>query len=79
MLSIGSLEKKKGLKKLAKSLGRVGRGSKKSFDGSFTPESRGQHLGDADPGVISEGESDDEFRVRFAALLTIRGALYISE
>lgn len=69
MLSIGSLEKKKGLKKLAKSIGaKVGRGSKKHISEEVLPEgsvyeSYGQRIGDADPGVISEGESDDEFRV----------------
>lgn len=68
LLSIGSLEKKKGLKKLAKSIGaRVGRGSKKHISEEVLPEgsvyqSSGQRIGDADPGVISEGESDDEFR-----------------
>lgn len=68
LLSIGSLEKKKGLKKLAKSIGaKVGRGSKKQISEEVLPEglvyqSYGQRIGDADPGVISEGESDDEFR-----------------
>lgn len=71
LLSIGSLEKKKGLKKLAKSIGaKVGRGSKKQISEEVLPEgsvyqSYGQRMGDADPGVISEGDSDDEFRVSF--------------
>lgn len=68
LLSIGSIEKKKGLKKLAKSIGaKVGRGSKKQISEEVLPEgsiyqSYGQRMGDADPGVISEGDSDDEFR-----------------
>ncbi|XP_055681025.1 rab11 family-interacting protein 2 isoform X2 [Lutzomyia longipalpis] len=79
LLSLGTLEKRKGLKNFAKSLGsKVHLSGKKkkdkqadsdSMSGSFssigTPGSgqfqqrRGQTMGDADPGVISEDE--DEF------------------
>ena len=46
----------------------MGRGSKKQISEEVLPEgdvyqSYGQRMGDADPGVISEGDSDDEFRV----------------
>ncbi|XP_063219103.1 rab11 family-interacting protein 2 isoform X2 [Bacillus rossius redtenbacheri] len=66
LLSIGSLERKKGLKKLTKSLGnKISLKHKKdklkssgSVDGS---EQTSQVVGDADPGVISEGESEDGF------------------
>ncbi|XP_049954595.1 rab11 family-interacting protein 1 isoform X2 [Schistocerca serialis cubense] len=67
LLSIGSLEKRKSLKKIAKSIGKkVGKGSnsklkEESFDGNLGPSHRriGQIAGEADPGVISEDE--DEF------------------
>lgn len=65
LLSIGTIEKRKGLKKLAKSMVRK---SKKSdvdvaanhgFRTSYPMSS--QVPGDADPGVISEGDSEDDF------------------
>ncbi|KAK7788504.1 hypothetical protein R5R35_010278 [Gryllus longicercus] len=70
LLSIGSLEKRKGLKKLAKSIGhKMGKGHKEQdSEDKFRPMSGGvsgsylrsaQVAGDADPGVISEDE--DEF------------------
>lgn len=70
LLSIGSLEKRKGLKKLAKSIGNKmgrshrdhdgedkGRPVSSGISGSYVRSS--QVAGDADPGVISEDE--DEF------------------
>ena len=70
LLSIGSLEKRKGLKKLAKSIGNKVKGKSKSKlnqddlderdEHHFRPT--GQEPGEADPGVISEDE--DEFTVR---------------
>lgn len=66
LLSIGSLEKRKGLKKLAKSIGsRVKGRSKNRLDKNNLDEREehrfgsGQEPGEADPGVISEDE--DEF------------------
>ncbi|KAL6259184.1 hypothetical protein P5V15_009104 [Pogonomyrmex californicus] len=67
LLSIGSLEKRKGLKKLAKSIGNKVKGkSKNRLDGSNLDEKEErefritrQEPGEADPGVISEDE--DEF------------------
>ncbi|XP_008554235.1 rab11 family-interacting protein 2 [Microplitis demolitor] len=68
LLSIGSLEKRKGLKKLAKSIGNRVKGKSKSklgHDHDFD-EVEEHHIrptrqepGEADPGVISE--DDDEF------------------
>ncbi|XP_054279825.1 rab11 family-interacting protein 5 isoform X2 [Macrosteles quadrilineatus] len=82
LISISSLDKRKGLKKFAKSFGNKISGKSKSKEKDF-PEtgslhevnklSRGgvglsgdikpslQRAGDADPGVISEGESEDGF------------------
>jgi hypothetical protein len=74
LLSIGSLEKRKGLKKLAKSIGGKVRGksrSKSKLDDicdeeeirvGERPRTAGQEHGDADPGVVSD--EDDEFTVR---------------
>ncbi|XP_050450346.1 rab11 family-interacting protein 2 [Cataglyphis hispanica] len=67
LLSIGSLEKRKGLKKLAKSIGNKVKGKSKSrLDGNNLDEKEEhqfritrQEPGEADPGVISEDE--DEF------------------
>ncbi|KAL0102118.1 hypothetical protein PUN28_018571 [Cardiocondyla obscurior] len=67
LLSIGSLEKRKGLKKLAKSIGNKVKGkSKNRLDGNNLNEKEErefkvtrQEPGEADPGVISEDE--DEF------------------
>ena len=67
LLSIGSLEKRKGLKKLAKSIGNKVKGkSKNRLDGNNLDEKEEhqfritrQEPGEADPGVISEDE--DEF------------------
>ncbi|XP_011312547.1 rab11 family-interacting protein 2 [Fopius arisanus] len=67
LLSIGSLEKRKGLKKLAKSIGNRVKGKSKSkldkdeFDEVEEHQIRPsrQEPGEADPGVISE--DDDEF------------------
>ncbi|XP_012521544.1 rab11 family-interacting protein 2 [Monomorium pharaonis] len=67
LLSIGSLEKRKGLKKLAKSIGNKVKGkSKNRLDGNNLDEREErefkitrQEPGEADPGVISEDE--DEF------------------
>lgn len=69
LLSIGSLEKRKGLKKLAKSIGNKVKGkSKNRLDGENLNEKAEdqfritrQEPGEADPGVISEDE--DEFTV----------------
>lgn len=77
LLSIGSLEKRKGLKKFAKSIGSKMPGSKKKAVvagglGVAAMET-GSHLnlsasrqvaGDADPGVVSDAaDSDDDFTV----------------
>ncbi|XP_018307205.1 rab11 family-interacting protein 2 [Mycetomoellerius zeteki] len=67
LLSIGSLEKRKGLKKLAKSIGNKVKGkSKNRLDGNNLNEKEEREIkitrqepGEADPGVISEDE--DEF------------------
>lgn len=70
LLSIGSLEKRKGLKKLAKSIGnRVKGKSKNKLDHEHEFDEVEEHQirptrqepGEADPGVISE--DDDEFTV----------------
>ncbi|XP_014205724.1 rab11 family-interacting protein 2 [Copidosoma floridanum] len=71
LLSVGSGEKRKGLKKLAKSIGSRVRGKSRSkgklddiYDeeefrvGDIRPRTAGQEHGDADPGVISD---EDEF------------------
>ncbi|GFG28449.1 hypothetical protein Cfor_00628 [Coptotermes formosanus] len=65
LLSIGSIEKRKGISKLTKSMVRNSRKDDKDAtrDGGFQtsyPVSA-QVPGDADPGVISEGESEDDF------------------
>lgn len=70
LLSIGSLEKRKGLKKFAKSIGNKVKGKSKSkLDKDELDEREEHHIrpsrqapGEADPGVISEDE--DEFTVR---------------
>lgn len=76
LISISSLDKRKGLKKLASKIGtKMGHKSKKdkdkdhgstgglndrqNFDTGHRPSQ--QVAGDADPGVISEGESEDDF------------------
>lgn len=67
LLSIGSIEKRKGLKKLAKSIGNRVKGKSKNKLDKDDPDEREEHVfrktaqepGDADPGVISEDE--DEF------------------
>ncbi|XP_015599828.1 rab11 family-interacting protein 2 isoform X2 [Cephus cinctus] len=67
LLSIGSLEKRKGLKKFAKSIGNKVKGKSKSrLDKDGLDEKEEHHIqpsrqepGEADPGVISEDE--DEF------------------
>lgn len=66
LLSIGSLEKRKGFKKLAKSLGNRVKGKSKSKLSKEELDEREEHRyksrqepGEADPGVISEDE--DEF------------------
>lgn len=69
LLSIGSLEKRKGLKKLAKSIGNKVKGkSKNRLNDDHLDENEEhqfkttrQEPGEADPGVISEDE--DEFTV----------------
>jgi len=69
LLSIGSLEKRKGLKKLAKSIGNKVKGkSKNRLDENNLNEKEEHEIkitrqepGEADPGVISEDE--DEFTV----------------
>lgn len=69
LLSIGSLEKRKGLKKLAKSIGNKVKGKSKSKLDKNGLDEREEHEirpskqepGEADPGVISEDE--DEFTV----------------
>lgn len=74
LLSIGSFEKRKGLKKLAKSIGNKVKGkSKNRLDGDHLDEKEEhqykitrQEPGEADPGVISEDE--DEFTVNEAII-----------
>jgi Rab11 family-interacting protein 1/2/5 len=67
LLSIASLDKKKGLKKLAKNLVKRGKKSDKEVTVVANTEFQSsrqmstQVAGDADPGVISEGESEDDF------------------
>ena len=74
LLSIGSLEKRKGLKKLAKSIGSKVKGKSKSKNRlddindeeefrvqGQRPRTAGQEQGEADPGVVSDEE--DEFTV----------------
>lgn len=74
LLSIGSIEKRKGLKKLAKSIGNKVKGkshSKNKLNDSFNESTLGEYRprerssiqvrGDADPGVVSDEE--DEFAV----------------
>lgn len=67
LLSIGSLDKRKGLKKLAKNLVKKGKKSNKEVTLEGNSEFRSsrqmssQVAGDADPGVISEGDSEDDF------------------
>lgn len=69
LLSIGSLEKRKGLKKLAKSIGNKVKGKSKSRLENDNLDEKEEHQfritrqepGEADPGVISEDE--DEFTV----------------
>lgn len=71
LLSIGSLEKRKGLKKLAKSIGNKVKGKSKTKLDKNGLDEREEHEilpsqqepGEADPGVISEDE--DEFTVRY--------------
>lgn len=71
LLSIGSFEKRKGLKKLAKSIGnRVKGKSKHNLNKKEDLDEREEHKfrtrqepGEADPGVISEDE--DEFTVQY--------------
>lgn len=79
LLSIGSLEKRKGLKKLAKSIGNKVKGkSKNRLDGNNLDEKEEREIkinvtrqepGEADPGVISEDE--DEFTVSESKLSII--------
>lgn len=70
LLSIGSIEKRKGLKKLAKSIGNRVKGKSKNKLNKENLDEReeeygfratSQEPGEADPGVISEDE--DEFTV----------------
>lgn len=69
LLSIGSLEKRKGLKKFAKSIGNRVKGKSKNKLNEDELDEREEHQirpskqgpGEADPGVISEDE--DEFTV----------------
>uniref|UniRef100_A0A0A9W3S2 Rab11 family-interacting protein 1 n=1 Tax=Lygus hesperus TaxID=30085 RepID=A0A0A9W3S2_LYGHE len=67
LISISSLDKRKGLKKFATKIGnKLGKGSSHKKSDDFTPDSykaeiSKQRIGEADPGVISEGESDDDF------------------
>lgn len=72
LLSIGSIEKRKGLKKLAKSIGSKVKGkSRNKLNDSFNDETIGEYRprerssiqarGEADPGVVSDEE--DEFTV----------------
>jgi len=67
LLSIASLDKKKGLKKLAKNLVKRTKKSDKEVTVGANTEFQSsrqmstQVAGDADPGVISEGESEDDF------------------
>lgn len=73
-MSIGSIEKRKGLKKLAKSIGSKVKGksrSKNKLDDicdedefrvvGERPRTAGQEHGEADPGVVSD--EDDDFTV----------------
>lgn len=71
LLSIGSIEKRKSLKKLAKSIGSRVKGKSKSKLNEDDLDEKDEHYfrptnyqepGEADPGVISE--DDDEFTVR---------------
>nr|CAD7392923.1 unnamed protein product [Timema cristinae] len=83
LLSIGTLEKRKGLKKLTKSLGlKIGRKDKKGKAdllnvGSSITQKSFQKAGDADPGVLSEGESEDEFAE--VALCVLHSSLMSSD
>uniref|UniRef100_A0A0P4VNK8 Protein kinase c conserved region 2 n=1 Tax=Rhodnius neglectus TaxID=72488 RepID=A0A0P4VNK8_9HEMI len=66
LISIGSLDKRKGLKKLATKIGnKLNKKSQKPNDeiagDEFKTNLHKQCAGDADPGVISEAESDDDF------------------
>jgi len=71
LLSIASLDKKKGLKKLAKNLVKKSKKSDKKSEKEVKVDANTefqssrqmstQVAGDADPGVISEGESEDDF------------------
>ncbi|XP_023706892.1 rab11 family-interacting protein 1 [Cryptotermes secundus] len=65
LLSLGTIEKRKGIKKLAESLVRKSKkndvdiAANHGFRTSYPMSS--QIPGDADPGVISEGDSEDDF------------------
>jgi len=64
LISISSLDKRKGIKKIANKIGdKLTKKSPKKKDLSPTINVTGskQTINDADPGVISEGESDDDF------------------
>ncbi|XP_058807680.1 rab11 family-interacting protein 1 [Phymastichus coffea] len=73
LLSIGSLEKRKGLKKLAKSIGSKVKGKSRSksklddicdeeeFRVRERPRTAGQEHGEADPGVVSDEDDDFTF------------------
>ncbi|XP_069694159.1 rab11 family-interacting protein 2 [Periplaneta americana] len=67
LLSIGSIEKRKGITSLAKSMVRKSKKGKKDNDETSQQGFRtsypmsAQVRGDSDPGVISEGESEDDF------------------
>ncbi|KAK9497246.1 hypothetical protein O3M35_004602 [Rhynocoris fuscipes] len=67
LISIGSLDKRKGLKKFASKIShKLNKKSHKSNDSTNVDEFKSsqqnvQSAGDADPGVISEAESDDDF------------------
>ncbi|XP_075218525.1 rab11 interacting protein isoform X2 [Lycorma delicatula] len=67
LISISSLDKRKGLKKLASKISRkVGKNRKNDEDNDQVNSQLGlgvskQVPGEADPGVISEGESEDDF------------------
>ncbi|BES90863.1 unnamed protein product [Nesidiocoris tenuis] len=67
LISISSLDKRKGLKKFASKIGnKLGKSHKKDNDfpeDQFRSEISKQTIGEADPGVISEGESDDDFNL----------------
>lgn len=78
LLSIGSLEKRKGLKKLAKSIGNRVKGKSKNkldknefdeIDEHYIRQSK-QEPGEADPGVISE--DDDEFAVSIFTFVKLK-------